>query len=77
MSESNIEDINTKPVEFSQVHIEEITKSIDKAIAVAAVLENDLGNQRDISTANVVCVIHDILEEVQNKISSIVEHSSI
>ena len=72
----NEEIMNTESVEFSQVHIEEITKGIDKAIAVATLLENDLGNQRDISSANAVCVIHDILEGVQNKINSIVERSN-
>lgn len=56
-------------MEFSQISIEEIVKDIDKAIAIAALLENDLGNRNDVSSANAVCVVHDILEKVRDSIN--------
>lgn len=56
-------------VEFSEVQIEEIIKGMDKAVIVATLLENDLGTQRDISSANAVCVIKDIVSDVRDMIT--------
>lgn len=56
-------------IEFSGVQIEEIIKGMDKAVIVATLLENDLGTQKDISSANAVCVIKDIVSSVRDMIA--------
>lgn len=56
-------------VEFSEVKIEEIIKGMDKAIIISTLLENDLGTQRDISSANAVCVIKDIVSDVRDMVA--------
>ena len=58
-------------IEFSQLQIEQIHKEIDKAIVVAVLLENDFGVQEDVSSANAVCVIKDILHGVKDMITEI------
>lgn len=56
-------------IEFSEIQLEEIIKGMDKAVSVAALLENDLGTQRDIPSANAVCVIKDIVSSVRGMVA--------
>lgn len=67
--------IDIMSVEFSEVQIEKIIKGMDKAVVVAALLENDLGTQQDISSANAVCVIKELICTVRDMITSATEHN--
>ena len=65
-----------RKVEFTEVQIEEIIKGIDEAVSVSTLLENDLGMQKDISSANAVCVIKDIMSNVRDMIAEIARGKS-
>lgn len=47
-------------IELSEVQREKILKGMEEVIAVAVLLENDLGTQKDFLSANAVCVIKEI-----------------
>ncbi len=64
-------------VEFTQVQIEKIGKDLDKALAVSTLLENDLGVQCDISSANAVCVIKELIWSVREMIKTVSENESM
>lgn len=59
--------------EVSQIQIEKISKGIGGAVAVSALLENDLGVQKDISSANAVCVIKELISGVGDIIQTVIE----
>ena len=60
-------------IELSDIQIEKIIKRLDEAVAVSTLLENDLGTQRDISSANAVCVIKELIIDAKDMIESAVE----
>lgn len=62
--------------EISQVQIEKISKGIGEAVAVSALLENDLGTQKDISSANAVCVIKELISGVGDMIQAVIKDNS-
>lgn len=47
-------------IELSEVQREKILKGMEEVIAVAVLLENDLGTQKDFLSANAVSVIKEI-----------------
>lgn len=67
---------NEQTVEFSQIQIEKIEKNLAKALAVSVVLENELGVQRDAVSADVVCVIKELIMGVRDMIKTVSENES-
>lgn len=63
-------------IEFSQVQIEKISRGIDGAVAVSTLLENDLGTQKDISSANAVYVIKELISGVGDVIQAVIKDNS-
>lgn len=63
-------------IEFSQVQIEKINRGIEGAVAVSTLLENDLGTQKDISSANAVYVIKELISGVGDVIQAVIKDNS-
>lgn len=60
-------------VTISEAQIEKIIKGIDGAAAVTTLLENDMGTQKDISSANALCVVNGLLDSVKEMIETAAE----
>lgn len=60
-------------VTISESTLEKAVKRIDEAVAISALLENDLGVQKDISSANAVCVIGRLMDNAKELIETAAE----
>ncbi|MCM1220928.1 MAG: hypothetical protein NC548_41225 [Lachnospiraceae bacterium] len=62
-------------IKIKQTQLEMMEKEINKALAVSTVLENELGIQQETVTADVVCVIRELIRNVEGMIQSVEEEN--
>ncbi|MCM1223293.1 MAG: hypothetical protein NC548_53455 [Lachnospiraceae bacterium] len=56
---------------MKEIDLEDLQKEVNKALAVAVVLENELGMQSEAETACVVCVIKEYLIRIRDMVQKI------